>query len=99
MAEIAGFERPTIPLYLGIDPGYRNPCAVLWIQPIERHERLLIVSEYYQRLRTTMENAKAVLAHHHACGYDPPWARSFQTMTMAIHRASPMMIRPTMYSG
>ncbi|MFZ2087036.1 MAG: hypothetical protein WAU47_00550 [Desulfobaccales bacterium] len=31
----------------------------------------MIVSEYYQRLRTTMENAKAVLARHHTCGYGP----------------------------
>jgi hypothetical protein len=28
-----------------------------------------------------------------------PRARSFQTMTMAMQRARPMMIRPTMYSG
>ena len=28
-----------------------------------------------------------------------PSARSFQTMTMAIHRASPMRISPTMNSG
>ena len=28
-----------------------------------------------------------------------PQASSFQTMTMAIQRASPIMIRPTMYSG
>ena len=28
-----------------------------------------------------------------------PWARSFQTMTMAMQRARPIMIRPNMYSG
>ncbi len=28
-----------------------------------------------------------------------PLARSFQTITMAMQRASPIMIRPTMYSG
>ena len=28
-----------------------------------------------------------------------PLASSFQTITIAIHLASPMMIRPTMYSG
>ncbi len=28
-----------------------------------------------------------------------PFARSFQTMTMAMQRARPIMMRPTMYSG
>ena len=58
-------------LYLGIDFGYRNPFACLWVQPIERGERVLVLDEYYQRLRTTVENGKAVLAQHLACGYGP----------------------------
>jgi len=60
---------PGLPLYLGIDFGYRNPFACLWIQPIEGGERVLVLDEYYQRLRTTAENSRAVLAQHAACGY------------------------------
>jgi hypothetical protein len=56
-------------LYLGIDFGYKNPFACLWIQPIERGERVLVLDEYYQRYRTTLENGKAMLKMHHACGY------------------------------
>jgi hypothetical protein len=63
--------RPDGELYLGIDFGYRNPFACLWVQPIERGERVLVLDEYYQRLRTTLENGKAVLAHHLASGYGP----------------------------
>uniref|UniRef100_A0A7C3SIK2 Terminase large subunit gp17-like C-terminal domain-containing protein n=1 Tax=Desulfobacca acetoxidans TaxID=60893 RepID=A0A7C3SIK2_9BACT len=58
-------------LYLGIDFGYRNPFACLWIQPIEGGERVLVLDEYYQRYRTTLENGKAILAHHQASGYGP----------------------------
>ena len=61
--------RPGGPLYLGIDFGYKNPFACLWIQPIERGERVLVLDEYYQRYRTTLENGKAILAQHQASGY------------------------------
>jgi hypothetical protein len=63
--------RPEGELYLGIDFGYRNPFACLWVQPIERGERVLVLDEYYQRFRTTLENSKAVLAQHLASGYGP----------------------------
>ena len=63
--------RPKGELYLGIDFGYRNPFACLWLQVIERGERILVMDEYYQRYRTTLENGKAVLAHHLAQGYGP----------------------------
>lgn len=58
-------------LYLGIDFGYRNPFACLWIQTMDGGERILVLDEYYQRYRTTLENAKAILAHHQAQGYGP----------------------------
>jgi len=61
--------RPDLPLYLGIDFGYKNPFACLWIQPIEGGERVLVVDEYYQRYRTTIENGKGILAQHQAAGY------------------------------
>jgi len=67
---LAVFEyRPGGPLYLGIDFGYRNPFACLWIQPVQNKERVLVLDEYYQRFRTTLENGKAILAHHQAGGY------------------------------
>jgi len=62
---------PGQPLYLGIDFGYRNPFACLWLQPIERGERVLVLDEYYQRLRTTAENGRAILAQNIAIGYGP----------------------------
>ena len=62
---------PDLPLYLGIDFGYRNPFACLWVQPVERGERVLVLDEYYQRLRTTAENGRAVLEHHLVCSYGP----------------------------
>jgi hypothetical protein len=51
---------------------------------------------------------RKMIAHHlHAAlgggnevlGQRPPLASSFQTMTMAIHRARPIMIKPARYSG
>jgi hypothetical protein len=62
---------PGEPLYLGIDFGYRNPFACLWIQPIQNNERVLVLDEYYQRFRTTLENGKAILVHHQTRGYGP----------------------------
>ena len=62
---------PSQPLYLGIDFGYRNPFACLWLQPIERGERVLVLDEYYQRLRTTAENGRAILVQNIAMGYGP----------------------------
>jgi len=62
---------PDLPLYLGIDFGYRNPFACLWLQPVARGERVLVLNEYYQRLRTTAENGRALLAQHIAWGYGP----------------------------
>jgi len=56
-------------LYLGIDFGYTNPFACLWIQPIEQGERVLVLDEYYQRYRTTAENGKAILELHLVAGY------------------------------
>ena len=62
---------PGLPLYLGVDFGYRNPFACLWIQPVAGGERVVVLNEYYQRLRTTAENGRAILAQHHSCGYGP----------------------------
>jgi hypothetical protein len=58
------------PLHLGIDFGYRNPFACLWLQPIERGERVLVLI-YYQRLRTSAENGRAILSQNIAMGYEP----------------------------
>jgi hypothetical protein len=60
---------PTLDLYLTVDPGYTNPFAGLWIQPIEKAERFLVVREYYQTLRTSPENARAMLQIQQDCGY------------------------------
>jgi hypothetical protein len=38
---------------------------------MERGERVLVLDEYYQRLRTTAENGRAILAQHAASGYGP----------------------------
>ncbi len=62
---------PACSLYMTVDPGYTNPFAGLWIQPIEKAERFLVVREYYQRYRTTPENAKAILKVHQESGYNP----------------------------
>ena len=37
--------RPHGELYLGIDFGYKNPFACLWIQPIKGGERVLVLDE------------------------------------------------------
>lgn len=58
-------------VYLGIDFGYRNPFACLWIQPVEQGERVLVLDEYYQRLRTTAENGRAILTQNIDMGYGP----------------------------
>jgi hypothetical protein len=58
-----------LPLYLGVDFGYKNPFACLWVQPAAGGERVLVLDEYYQRYRTTAENGRALLAMHINCGY------------------------------
>lgn len=60
---------PNLELYLTVDPGYTNPFAGLWIQPIEKNERVLVLDEYYQRFRTTPENGRAMLARQQEAGY------------------------------
>ena len=62
---------PSLELHLSVDPGYTNPFAGLWIQPIERNERVIVLREYYQRYRTTPENGKAMLAVHQEVSYKP----------------------------
>jgi hypothetical protein len=57
------------PLFLGNDYGFRNPFACLWAQPIENGERLVILREYYQAMRTTQENALAIQKIHQEAGY------------------------------
>jgi len=58
-------------IYLGIDFGYRNPFACLWIQVREHGERVVVLDEYYRRLRTTAENAREILAQSKTMGYMP----------------------------
>ncbi len=60
---------PDCDLYLGIDKGYRNPNATLWIQPDQKWERVIVLYAHYQVRRTTDENAKIALAIHQARGY------------------------------
>lgn len=58
-------------LYLGIDFGYRNPFACLWIQPIQGGERVLVLDEYYKPGRTTLKAGMDILAQHKNRGYGP----------------------------
>jgi len=60
---------PDCDLYLGIDKGYRNPNATLWIQPDRKWERAIVLFAHYQALRTPDENAKIALEIHKARGY------------------------------
>jgi hypothetical protein len=62
---------PALGLYISVDPGYSNPFACLWIMPVEKGERLLVLDEYYQRFRTTPENAKAIAKQHQEMGHPP----------------------------
>jgi len=62
---------PALGLYISVDPGYSNPFACLWIMPVDKGERLLVLDEYYQRFRTTPENAKAIAKQHQEMGHPP----------------------------
>jgi hypothetical protein len=60
---------PECDLFLGIDKGFRNPNATLWIQPDRKMERVIVLFAHYQERRTPDENAKICLAIHQARGY------------------------------
>jgi (2Fe-2S) ferredoxin len=62
---------PTLGLYISVDPGYSNPFACLWIMPVEKGERVMVLDEYYQRFRTTPENARAIVKQHQEMGHPP----------------------------
>jgi len=62
---------PALGLYISVDPGYTNPFACLWIMPVEKGERVVVLDEYYQRFRTTPENARAIAKQHQEMGHPP----------------------------
>ena len=62
---------PALGLYISVDPGYTNPFACLWIMPVEKGERVMVLDEYYERFRTTPENAKAIAKQHQEMGHPP----------------------------
>jgi hypothetical protein len=62
---------PALGLYISVDPGYSNPFACLWIMPVEKGERVMVLDEYYQRFRTTPENARAIARQHQEMGHPP----------------------------
>jgi hypothetical protein len=62
---------PAMGLYISVDPGYTNPFACLWIMPVEKGERVMVLDEYYERFRTTPENAKAIAKQHQEMGHPP----------------------------
>jgi hypothetical protein len=62
---------PALGLYISVDPGYTNPFACLWIMPVEKGERVMVLDEYYQRFRTTPENARAIAKQHQEMDHPP----------------------------
>jgi hypothetical protein len=62
---------PAQGLYLSVDPGYTNPFAGLWVMPVEKGERVVVIDEYYETMRTTPENARAIKKQHEERGYPP----------------------------
>jgi len=62
---------PRLGLYLSVDPGYSNPFAALWIAPVEKGERVVVLDEYYETMRTTPENARFILRQHKEQGHPP----------------------------
>jgi hypothetical protein len=58
-------------LYISVDPGYSNPFACLWIMPVEKGERVMVLDVYYPRFRTTPENARAIVKQHQEMGHPP----------------------------
>jgi len=62
---------PALGLYISVDPGYTNPFACLWIMPVEKGERVVVLDEYYQRFMTTPENARAIAKQHQEMGHPP----------------------------
>jgi hypothetical protein len=62
--------RPEWPLYRALDWGFNNPTVCLWIQT-DPSDRVHVISEYYEVLRTHQENALAILAAERLAGYGP----------------------------
>jgi phage terminase large subunit len=74
------------PLYRALDFGFSNPTVCLWIQT-EALDRVHVIDEYYQSLRTDEENAAAILARERAKGYAAVQA-SFADAAAAGSRAA-----------
>jgi hypothetical protein len=74
------------PLYRALDFGFSNPTVCLWIQS-DPEERVHVIDEYCQSLRTDEENAAAILARERAKGYGAVQA-SFADAAAAGSRAA-----------
>ena len=74
------------PLYRALDFGFSNPTVCLWIQT-EGLDRVHVIDEYYQSLRTDEENAAAIMARERAKGYAAVQA-SFADAAAAGSRAA-----------
>jgi len=57
------------PLFLGVDFGYRNPFAAVLCAPVRGGEKVLVVDEHYQELRTVRENGRKILEICFVSGY------------------------------
>ena len=55
-------------LYIGIDPGYRNPTAVVWVAAIG--ENLYVVSDYEVAGLTVADHSQAILQRTRDLGWD-----------------------------
>ena len=62
--------RPEWPLYRALDWGFNNPTVCLWIQT-DPSDRVYIISEYYEVLKTHQENALAIVEAEKLAGYEP----------------------------
>lgn len=54
--------------YLSIDPGYRNPTAVVWLVGVQ--EKIFVVSDYEVAGLTVAEHVQAIKARTEALGWD-----------------------------
>ncbi|MBM3497050.1 MAG: hypothetical protein FJX74_00105 [Armatimonadetes bacterium] len=89
---------PDLPLALAIDFGVENPFVCLWVQ-FTPEDKLLILDEYVERGKTTLENGERLLEHHRQMGYGPiVWAAADPSakdgrLTLKQHCGLPTVFR------
>ena len=59
---------PVDQYYISIDPGYRNPTAVLWLAAVR--EKLFVVADYEVAGLTVAEHSQAILERTRSLGWD-----------------------------